>query len=38
MSRPPLPPVTQATAVERRYSWPLGRRPDEHPGLSDLGL
>jgi nuclear transport factor 2 (NTF2) superfamily protein len=23
---------------ERRYHWPLGRRPDEHPGLSDLGL
>lgn len=23
---------------ERRYFWPLGRRPDNHPGLSDLGL
>jgi nuclear transport factor 2 (NTF2) superfamily protein len=23
---------------ERRYFWPLGRRPDDHPGLSDLGL
>ena len=23
---------------ERRFHWPLGRRPDEHPGLSDLGL
>lgn len=23
---------------ERRYHWPLGRRPDAHPGLSDLGL
>ncbi|GGO70126.1 nuclear transport factor 2 family protein [Nonomuraea cavernae] len=23
---------------ERRYHWPLGRRPDDHPGLSDLGL
>lgn len=23
---------------ERKYFWPLGRRPDEHPGLSDLGL
>jgi nuclear transport factor 2 (NTF2) superfamily protein len=23
---------------ERLYHWPLGRRPDEHPGLSDLGL
>jgi uncharacterized protein len=23
---------------ERRYRWPLGRRPDDHPGLSELGL
>lgn len=23
---------------ERKYHWSLGRRPDEHPGLSDLGL
>jgi nuclear transport factor 2 (NTF2) superfamily protein len=23
---------------ERKYHWPLGRRPDSHPGLSDLGL
>ncbi len=23
---------------ERLYSWPQGRRPDDHPGLSDLGL
>ncbi len=23
---------------ERLYHWPLGRRPDDHPGLSDLGL
>ena len=23
---------------ERKYHWPLGRRPDKHPGLSDLGL
>jgi uncharacterized protein len=22
----------------RKYRWPLGRRPDDHPGLSDLGL
>lgn len=22
----------------RRYRWPLGRRPDNHPGLSDLEL
>ncbi len=23
---------------DRRYRWPLGRRPDEHPGLSELRL
>ena len=23
---------------DRKYHWPLGRRPDTHPGLSDLGL
>ena len=23
---------------EHKYHWPLGRRPDGHPGLSDLGL
>ena len=23
---------------ERLFHWPLGRRPDGHPGLSDLGL
>jgi uncharacterized protein len=23
---------------ERRYHWPLGRRPDDHPSLSDLGF
>ena len=28
-------PVTES---ERKYHWPLGRRPDGHPGLSDLGL
>ena len=22
----------------RMYRWPLGRRPDQHPGLSELGL
>jgi uncharacterized protein len=26
------------TEPERRFHWPLGRRPDDHPGLSDLGL
>jgi nuclear transport factor 2 (NTF2) superfamily protein len=23
---------------ERKFHWPLGRRPDNHPGLSELGL
>ncbi len=23
---------------ERKFDWPQGRRPDEHPGLSALGL
>ncbi|MBU8824425.1 nuclear transport factor 2 family protein [Mycolicibacterium goodii] len=23
---------------ERKFHWPLGRRPDDHPGLSDLDL
>lgn len=23
---------------ERKYHWPLGRRPDDHPTLSELGL
>ncbi len=23
---------------ERLYHWPLGRRPDDHPGLGELGL
>ena len=24
--------------TERKFHWPLGRRPDDHPGLSELGL
>jgi nuclear transport factor 2 (NTF2) superfamily protein len=28
-------PIQEA---ERKYRWPLGRRPDDHPGLSELGL
>ena len=24
--------------TDRKYHWPLGRRPDDHPGLSELGL
>ncbi|MGO8793842.1 MAG: DUF1348 family protein [Candidatus Sulfotelmatobacter sp.] len=23
---------------DRKYRWSLGRRPDDHPGLSELGL
>jgi nuclear transport factor 2 (NTF2) superfamily protein len=26
------------TETDRKFRWPLGRRPDEHPGLSALGL
>ena len=25
-------------AQERKFHWPSGRRPDDHPGLTDLGL
>ena len=28
-------PITEA---ERKFFWPLGRRPDEHASLSELGL
>jgi len=28
-------PITEA---ERKYHWPLGPRPEDHPGLSELGL
>jgi uncharacterized protein len=28
-------PIREA---DRRYHWPLGRRPDDHPELSDLGF
>lgn len=26
------------SAEERKFHWPLGRRPDNHPGLTELGL
>ncbi|MDA7086748.1 nuclear transport factor 2 family protein [Pseudomonas sp. SA3-5] len=26
------------SAAERKFHWPPGRRPDDHPGLSELGL
>lgn len=28
-------PIAEA---DRRYRWPLGRRPEDHAGLSDLAL
>ena len=28
-------PISEA---QRRFHWPLGRRPDDHPSLSDLDL
>ncbi len=28
-------PIAEA---RRLFRWPLGRRPDDHPGLSELGL
>ena len=24
--------------TDRKFHWPIGRRPDDHPSLSDLGL
>ena len=26
------------TDGERRFHWPLGRRPDDHPSLTEMGL
>jgi nuclear transport factor 2 (NTF2) superfamily protein len=26
------------TSTDRKYHWPLGRRPDDHPSLSGLDL
>ena len=26
------------TSAERRFHWPLGPRPKDHPGLTELGL
>ncbi|KPF89534.1 nuclear transport factor 2 family protein [Novosphingobium sp. AAP93] len=28
-------PITEA---DRKFRWPLGRRPDDHPGLSHFGF
>jgi nuclear transport factor 2 (NTF2) superfamily protein len=37
MTRQPCP-FDGAQGRERKYYSPLGRRPDDHPSLSDLGL
>lgn len=29
---------TPIEATDRLFHWPLGRRPDDHPGLTELGL
>jgi len=26
------------TEEQRKFHWPLGRRPDDHPGLSEFGF
>ncbi len=28
----------EISEAERLFHWPLGRRPNDHPGLSELGL
>jgi nuclear transport factor 2 (NTF2) superfamily protein len=28
----------QIADTDRKFHWPLGKRPDDHPSLSDLGL
>ena len=33
-----VPSSWGAEAMERKFRWPLGRRPDDHPSLSQLGL
>ena len=29
---------TPIAEADRKFRWPQGRRPDDHPGLSELGL
>ncbi len=29
---------TPIAEADRKFHWPLGRRPDDHPSLSELGL
>ena len=40
LMRPRLASINDLPIKEsdRKYRWPLGRRPDGHPGLSDLSL
>lgn len=33
-----LAPLDRRMDADRKFHWPLGRRPDDHPGLSELGL
>jgi nuclear transport factor 2 (NTF2) superfamily protein len=28
----------QISEADRKFRWPQGRRPDDHPGLTELGL
>ena len=28
----------QIDESQRKFHWPIGRRPDDHPGLSEMGL
>ncbi len=28
----------EISEADRKFQWPQGRRPDDHPGLSELGL
>jgi nuclear transport factor 2 (NTF2) superfamily protein len=28
----------QIDESKRKFHWPIGRRPDDHPGLSEMGL
>ena len=28
----------EIAAADRKFHWPQGRRPDDHPGLTELGL
>ena len=33
-----LPLQVKIAEADRKYHWPLGRRPDDHPGLSTFGF